>query len=189
MATLAEAAKIIGEVIGHDLRFTRFRGDGWQVHLLNPRDFLWIAVYLNAILRSNPETYLTSRMAIGLGTTNQLGPNGLSEASGSAFVSSGRGLDSMATGRTLALNGDGTDNIQRCALAFVDDRIAAWSPEQAQVVRLEMEPTESRTHADMARILNISRQAVSSRLQAAGGRLMMETLGAFYDHQWEVTDA
>lgn len=188
MAVLAKEAEIIGDAIDHDTRFTRFRGDGWQIHLPHPRHFLWVTVYLNAVLRSDPELCLNSRIAIGLGQTDSLGTTNLSDASGSAFVHSGRALDdTMVLGQIIALEGEGTDGIQRSAIAFVDNLITNWSPEQAEVVTLDLSPGPM-TQAEMAAILGISRQAVGARLHAAGGRLMRKALDAFFNHDWQNPD-
>ena len=188
MTILAEQVAMIGAAIDHDPRFTRYRGDGWQIHLPHPRHFLWVTVYLNAVLRSEPKLFLPSRIAIGLGRTDRLGLTGLAGASGTAFVHSGRALDAMVVvGETIELKGEGTDDIQRCALAFIDDRISRWSQEQAQAVKLDLSPG-SGTHADMAAILGISRQAVGARLQAAGGRPLMKALDAFFNHDWQNPD-
>jgi hypothetical protein len=185
MAVLAAEAGILGEAIGSDFRFTRFRGDGWQIHLADPRHFLGVTVYLNAVLRSDPVHCLNSRIAIGLGQTDSLGTTNLSDASGSAFVHSGRALDdTMLPGQIIALEGDGTNGIQRSAIAFVENLITNWSPEQAQVTKLDLSPG-SVTQAEMATVLGISRQAVGARLQAAGGRLMRKALDAFFCHDWE----
>lgn len=183
MATLAMQAGIIGEAIDHETRFTRFRGDGWQIHLANPKDLLWVTVYLNAVLRSDPDGCLPCRIAIGVGRTDRMGPTGLSDASGTAFLESGRALDEMVVvGQTIALKGDKTDDIQRSTIAFIDDRISGWSQAQAEVVKFRLLPDHNPTHLDIAAILGISRQAVGARVQAAGLSLIVKACDAFHDH-------
>ena len=189
MAELATQAGFISDAIDHDTRFTRFRGDGWQIHLPSPSHFLWITVYLNAMLRSDPNGFLPTRIAIGVGQTDRLGRTGLSDASGTAFIESGRALDDMVVaGQTIALKGEKTDAIQRSTIAFIDERISGWSPEQAEVVRLKLKPGHDPTQADIAAILGISRQAVGSRFQTAGLSLVLKACDAFRDHNWQARD-
>ena len=187
MVVLAYQAALIGS----DTRFTRFRGDGWQIYLAKPSLFLWVTVYLNAVLKSDPFGSLPSRIAIGTGRVDRLGPIGLSAASGTAFFHSGRALDAMdRNGQTIALAGEGTDDIQRIAIAFIEERIAKWSPEQAEAVRLRMNRKEFTTQGKMAADFGITRQAVAARLQAAGYSLIDAAIGAFHSryYEYEVTD-
>ena len=176
MAVLANASELVAHAA--PTRFTRYRGDGWQIYLADPRDFIWVAMYLRAALTADPHC-LATRIAIGIGTVDSLGETGLAGASGAAFTASGRALDSMTTGQELALAGTTVDDIQRSLLAFVADRMAGWSREQAEVVQLMW---DHGGHQDIANKLGISRQAVGARLHAAGYRLI-ETAGrAFYAH-------
>ena len=170
-----------------DSHFTRYRGDGWQIYLAEPRLFLWATVYLNAVLKADPKG-LPTRISIGLGTANNLGESGLAGASGTAFVHSGRALDaSNAVGRTLALSGEGTDDVQRSLIAFVEDRMNSWSPEQAEAVALKLAPARvfpdsMPTQDEMSLALGISRQAVGARLKAAGWALIYNACVAIHDH-------
>ena len=128
IATLAEAASVFNNE--NPSRFTRYRGDGWQINLKRPGNAVWAAVYLNACLKADPQC-LNTRIAIGIGTVESLGAVGLAGANGTAFVASGRSLDSMTAGQTLALAGEKTDAIQRSLLNFLEHTISGWSREQA----------------------------------------------------------
>ncbi|MGV8987453.1 MAG: hypothetical protein ACOH2H_14365 [Cypionkella sp.] len=180
MSTLLDAATRVTP----DNRFTRFRGDGWQVFLAEPRHFLSAAVYMHARLKADTDR-LATRISIGLGTAEHLGDEtGLGGASGTAFINSGRALDNKLIngGNTLLLSGEGTDDIQRSVLAFVEDRIQGWSREQAQVIAMKLTPDESFTQEQMSEHLGISRQAVGARLQTAGWPLIHRACTAFHDH-------
>ena len=182
MAVLAQAAAFLDEKpVSQCTRFTWDQGDRWQIHLRTPGRFLNVAVFLNALLRSEPNT-LRTRIAIGLGMVENLGDTGLGRASGSAFTASGRGLASMiVVGQTLTLAGQGTDDIQRSTLAFIDDRMSNWSQEQAEVVKLKMTYGDL-SQGEIAAKLGISRQAVGARLQASGYALIRRAGDAFHDH-------
>jgi hypothetical protein len=183
MTVIAGAANRLGAA------FARHRGDGWQMLLPGQGSFLSAVVFLTADLATDPQA-LPSRIAIGLGTAQVPATGGLAGASGTAFVQSGRALDKMAAqGRTLTLAGTGTDDIQRSLLGFVEDRMARWSPEQAEVVALKLrpaplDPDKGPTQDDIARALGISRQAVAARLQAAGWTLILTACTAFHTHAW-----
>lgn len=182
MEVLATQAALLNAAIGSETRFTRFRGDGWQILLRQPNNFLWVTVYMSAVLRADPDC-LPSRIAIGLGSVDRLGQTGLSAANGTAFINSGRVLDTMTgVGQRLGLAGDGSDEIQRSTLAFIDDRIAGWSREQAEVVALRLRPQSRLTLSKMAAELQITRQAVSARLKAAGWDLIDGACAAFIHH-------
>lgn len=185
MTVLEEHAALIGKATQADTRFTRFRGDGWQIILQNPQNFLWVAVYFKALLRGGAPTLLANRIAIGLGTADSLGSVGLSAAKGKAFTNSGRALDAMVSaGQVIALAGEGTDDMQRCVMAFLAERISGWSPEQAQAVRLKLAPGTSPTQGEMAAHLGITRQAIGARLQAAGYPLIENACLVFRAHDF-----
>lgn len=172
-------------------RFTRYRGDGWQMFLAEPRHFLSTAVRMHARLKADPKC-LPTRISIGLGTADYLGEDGgLGGASGTAFVNSGRALDNKLVygGGSLLLNGEGTDDIQRSVLTFVEDRIKGWSREQAEVVAMKLTPDKDYTQEAIAVDLGITRQAVAARLQAAGWALVYNACVAFHDHFAERPDA
>ena len=182
MAVLAQAAAFLDKKPDSQCtRFTWDQGDRWQIHLRTPGRFLDVVVFLNAMLRSEPDT-LRIRIAIGLGMVDSLGDTGLGRAHGTAFTESGRGLaDLIVAGQTLTLAGPRTDDIQRSTLAFIDDRMSGWSREQAEVVKLKMAYGDP-SQGDIAAKLGISRQAVGSRLQASGYALIRRAGNAFHDH-------
>lgn len=176
MNVLAETAKKIGSTTF----FTRSRGDGWQLFLDDPGHCLWATVFLVANLRT-AELGLETRISVGLGSAELRGSN-LSEAWGTAFIASGRGLDEMPKGQMLALEGEGTDAFQRRIFAFVEDRIRRWSREQAESMALTITGEDTLTQSELARLLGVTRQAIAARRQAAGYDLIVGAFNDFYDH-------
>lgn len=165
------------------IRFDRHRGDAWQVFLAEPDYSVWVAVYLAAVLRADSQGALPSRIAIGVGAIDRLGITGLADAHGEAFQASGHALDRMAqSNQTLVLAGDEIDRIQNSLIAFIDNRISSWSPEQAEAVRFKLHPRQFVTQEQVAKDLGISRQAVGARLQASGYYLIAGACSAFRDH-------
>jgi hypothetical protein len=174
MRLLADAANTIGD----DTRFTRFRGDGWQIYLHNPGQCLWACLLILARLKAS-DTSLSTRISVGIGAISTLPEADLSAAAGPAFVTSGHGLDDMATAQILALGG-GADPFQRSVFAFSADRASRWSREQAEAMALALD-ARMQNRAAIAAQLGITRQAVDARLVAAGYRLLDEASHAFLD--------
>ena len=180
MSALADAAAFIArDSANPENRFTRFRGDGWQMNLGFAGAALRVAIYLNAVIRADPDCVPT-RIAIGLGAVESLGDEGLAAARGTAFTHSGRALDTMAPGQTLALVGETTDDLQRSLVDFIADRMSGWSQEQAEVIALKLRHGDA-SQQDLAVRLGITRQAVAARLQAAGQGLIWRAATAFSD--------
>jgi hypothetical protein len=162
MARIAELAARIGK----NTRFTRYRGDGWQIYLDDPGLGLWAMLLIAADLKAKAP--LESRIALGLGDAYGGSSESLVTAGGTAFVSSGRALDQITAPKRLAIAGDGIDRLHQRLIAMLDERASGWSQEQADAVAMALEPEDYPTQAAMAARLHISRQAVASRLQAAG---------------------
>src|SRR5690606_33341086 len=66
MQALAETARGISAWTGADTRFTRYRGDGWQIYVAVPGLGLRAALTIIARLRA-ADAGLATRAAIGIG--------------------------------------------------------------------------------------------------------------------------
>lgn len=186
-ASMALIAGIAGQ-IGSQTRFTRYRGDGWQIYLDDPGLGLWAMLLIAARLKA--EAGLESRIALGLGSAQGGSAESLVTASGSAFTASGRALDALVAPSRLALSGEGVDRLHQRLVALLDERLSGWSREQAEVVAMALAPAEQPTQAAMAAQLNISRQAVAARLQAAGFASLKAAEQDFYQvfHREDAAD-
>jgi hypothetical protein len=147
-----------------DIRFTRFRGDGWQAMLPAPWEALDTAISLTAAARA--EGFAT-RIAIGIDAIEYAGLHDLSDARGAAFVHSGHALDQMQKGQRLAIAGSLTIDEDRAIMAILDERIGRWSRLQAEAIAQTTDPTAT-TDRETARRLGISPQALSERLYSSG---------------------
>jgi hypothetical protein len=181
--TLRAAAEEFGQDWGLDLRFTRFRGDGWQVVLTNPQLTLHAVVFLIARLRAE-HPKINTRLAIGIGSVDTLGTHDLSDANGAAFVISGHHLDKMSRKRTLTITGYGIGATQAAIIGFIEFITATWTAAQAEAVAHAMRGFP-RTQDDIAAELGITRQAVQSRLASAGLAYLENALQAFKDHDFK----
>jgi hypothetical protein len=164
-ASMAQIANLAAR-IGKTTRFTRYRGDGWQIYLDDPGLGLWAMLLIAANLKAH--SALESRIALGLGDAYGGSRDSLVTAGGQAFIASGRALDALVPPQIITIAGEKIDRLHQRLIALLDARISGWSREQAEVVAMALEPEDHPTQATMAARLNISRQAVASRLQAAG---------------------
>lgn len=179
MAALQDAVEQMdGWQIGLDPRFTRFRGDGWQVMVLDPAFGLRVAVLLLASLRASQKGIAT-RVSLGHGNLDHRGTESLADAGGTAFLASGRGLDQMRKQQRIAISGDGIAPLHQGYGALLTALVRRWSTEQAEAMVLALHPAAP-TLANIARTLKITPQAVNYRLASASG---IEVKAALRD--WE----
>ncbi|MDI3334938.1 hypothetical protein QKW60_00815 [Defluviimonas aestuarii] len=177
-----------------NVRFTRHRGDGWQMLAPEPDLALRWAVTLLAGLRADPQA-LGTRISIGIGTITSRGTEDLRDASGPVFEASGRGLDAMRRDETLFMMGGETGHSAsetprlagavKASVMLIDERIARWSPEQAEATAYFLHPSAPPA-TEIARRLSITPQAVSYRLKGAGARTLKDALSAL-EHDWRET--
>lgn len=163
---------------GTDTRLTRFRGDGWQMVLTQPGLALRSAALIRAALRRADRRH-DSRIAIGIGPIETLPAGPLGEASGAAFVISGRLLDTLPKGRAFDLAG-GPD-AARAAVLLADMASAGWTAAQSAAAQLALVPTPP-TQRRMAETLEISEQAVSKTLASLGSDGWQAAFAAFEAH-------
>ncbi len=149
-----------------DTRFTRFRGDGWQMVLTNPRFALRAAVVIQGRLKAMG---MESRIFIGIGKAKSLGTSSLADAAGEAFEKSGHGLDSMGNAWRLGLDKEGILIEDQLIADLLGERMERWTTAQAEAASLQLaSPVKIRTLFDIGRALNISPQAVNYRVRGAG---------------------
>ena len=166
MAVLEGIAQHEAQISGLDIRFARFRGDGWQMYCPEAARVFRLTVLVLANLRSKPDLAQT-RLAVATGTVDTLPQIGLSSASGEAFSRSGRWLDSMPTKRLVGFSRPEDAKLQKPLFSYLEWQSSRWSPEQAEAISLAFknQPLAPRS---VAAVLGISRQAATARLDGAG---------------------
>jgi hypothetical protein len=150
-----------------DTHFTRYRGDGWQIALVQPAFALRAAVVIQAKLIA---IGMESRISIGIGTAESLGTNNLADASGEAFVTSGKQLDSIGDAWRIATNKKLPLIDEDGLIAdLLGERMGKWTPAQAQAAAMYLaSPYRIVTLFEIAEKLGISPQAVNDRIRGAG---------------------
>jgi hypothetical protein len=161
-----------------DTRFTRFRGDGWQIYLAKPRFSLRAAVVIQGTLMARN---MESRISIGIGQSDSLGSTDLADAAGKAFEESGRGLDNMGDNFRLNISGEGVQPRDGIIADLLGERMQKWTAAQAEAAALQLgSPSKIRTLFDIGGELNISPQAVNDRVRGAGCATLASAL-----QRWE----
>lgn len=175
MSALEQAARDWPDA---DLRFTRFRGDGWQVLLPGPGLALRVALRMAAALAA-AETGIATRVAIGIGSVTARGTRDLSDGAGAAFTRSGRALDAMGRGRVWAVSGGaGLPVWVEGFVALAEWHVAGWTAGQAAVVADALTPIRG-TQEERAAALGLSRQAWKARLDGSGIMAWQPALAAW----------
>lgn len=179
MATIESVAKHEAEISGKDIRFARFRGDGWQVYCPDAGRVFRLTVMVLANLHSRPALAQT-RIAVAIGAVDTLPNAGLASASGEAFTWSGHKLDGMTKKRLIGYGPEEDAIWQRPLFHYLEWQSSRWSPEQAEAVALAFRDEPPLKH-NVANHLGISRQAAEARLQGAGFGPLSDADRAFHD--------
>ncbi|SLN44246.1 hypothetical protein AQS8620_01770 [Aquimixticola soesokkakensis] len=166
--------------VGDSLRFTRHRGDGWQVALPTPQFALRAALAFRAHLRALGDTNgAPIDSYIGIATGPALGDLGsdpgrdLNGRSDMVFVVSGRALDRIKSdkdatkGPPAYLRLASPQPSLRAVTILVDYMSRGWTPAQAEVCARMLAPAPP-SYTDLAKAVGKSRQAVTKSLTAAG---------------------
>lgn len=186
---LKTTAQELGNMYGFDPRFTRNRGDGWQLLLPDPRRAL--ITYLALVARSKAaDTGLDTRMAIGIDRIDTDGTKDLSDASGPAFITSGDLLKQLEQDRrkdTILIAGTGAERWHQAIFTLADWITQGWSTQQAEAVAMVLLDTQFDTNTARATALRISRQAFEARLKSSGYEAFMPAISAFLNHDFRAS--
>lgn len=180
IAALSEAARELDGAWATDTRFTRYRGDGWQVLVNRPRLAVQAMIFLHARLRA-ADLGVATRIAAGIGPITTPGTGDLSDATGPAFFASGKTLDNTGK-RRFGIAGQGIGIWQKTALALVEQIVTGWTQGQAEAAAIAILTSDSQDL--IARQLGLTRQAVQSRLAGAGIAPVTDALSAFAEHDF-----
>lgn len=164
--------------IDDNTRFSRFRGDGWQLYLSEPGRCLHACLYIMARLAAAPDV-LPTRISVGIGEVLALGDSSLESSLGEAFTLSGRGLDEMRKGQRLSISGEKVGDFQKLAFAFAEDIMTRWTVPQAEAMAHVLSPLMP-THAVIAERLGVTRPAIDQRIAAARWSLLEQANAAFF---------
>jgi choline dehydrogenase-like flavoprotein len=164
------------------LRFTRYRGDGWQVLIDAPTLAFDAMIYLRASLIAE-DISLDTRISAGFGPVESIGTSDLSDATGDAFFTSGDHLD-HAKKRKMLVAGKGIGRWQNAVMLLTENLVSGWTAAQAHAVAASI--LEGATQEEIAAKLGVTRQAIQLRLAGAGYSALSDALYSFRNHEFEV---
>jgi hypothetical protein len=177
MAMIESVAKTENAFNQADVRFTRFRGDGWQIYCSDPTKVFRLSVMVLANLHGHPDLPKT-RISAATGNVTFLPKEGLASASGEVFSVSGQTLDLMSTQRLVYQSSEHGWPWKLALFSYLEWQSARWSPEQAEAVSIAFGFAPPRPKS-VAETLGISRQAAAARLQGAGFGPLADTEASF----------
>lgn len=176
--TLTEASRRIARWSDDwDCRFTRMDKLGWLILLPDPAHSLRAMLLLQARLLCAPDRFAT-RISIGLGAVDYVGPKTLSSASGAAFTAAADALNSLGKLSRVAIRGPADCTLPQAIMELADQIARGWSTEQAEAMSLALPPGNP-TLDTLSKHLGISKQAVGYRLTGAGLRPIRAALAAW----------
>ncbi|SLN23066.1 hypothetical protein PSA7680_00947 [Pseudoruegeria aquimaris] len=176
MGVLSEAAQSVAGWQGSPTRFTRARGDGWQMVLMRPALALRASLCLRAALRA-ADLGLSTRISAGIGDGTLPASGDLAAAAGPAFIASGRGLEAFARRQALGLSGAVQPGAQ-AAFLLADALARGWTAAQARVLTAALAP-EAPTQDELAHALGQTQQNVQKTLRAVHADSLLAALEAF----------
>ena len=170
---LASCATTQADWLGDSLRFTRHRGDGWQVALGRPAMAFRACLAFRAALRALGEEY-DSYMGLAIGPVSAPPGSDLNAETDPVFAASGHALEAIKDGQTVpsrlhyhgALDAPAT-GARQATLYLLDTLSRDWTPVQAEILTRALAPPQRPSFTALADALGKSRQSVTKSLDAA----------------------
>jgi hypothetical protein len=173
---LRDCAEMQAEWMGESLRFTRHRGDGWQVALAEPKYALRSALALRAALRAEGSEF-DSYIGIAEGEVSGPLEANLNDQTNLVFTQSGQTLEWIKTESHLELTfGHNTKGATSACTVLLGSISKDWTPAQAAPLIRMLHPTDTPTYTEIAKALGKSRQTVAKALDSAGFKAIWTAL-------------
>lgn len=168
MTALEDAARDMEPWVGAPLRFTRHRGDGWQVVVETPKFAIRVALLFRAVLRSLGREFDTY-VGLAEGASHPIEEIDLNKVTGDVFTKSGASLE-RAKGRGPSLRMDYLYPPSKNSVLSLADHISqGWTPVQAEILQVLLTPRDKLIHTtQLAEMFGKSRQTISKSVEAAG---------------------
>lgn len=187
-AGLEPASKLIADagekLIGHfpgavHAGIDIFRGDSWQMVVLEPGSSIRIGLYFRSYLKSN--FGIDSRVSIGFGPIDHLPMDNISTGTGMAFTLSGQGLlECLKPVRMNIRFPDSLNDIQgkgvNTVVRLMDLQAGSWTQSQSQAIAGALTGMTQSEIASSWQPEPISQQAISQHLDNAGWSQIKDAL-------------
>lgn len=151
-----------------------FRGDSFQIKVLNTVDSLKAALAIRAHIRSHKfakyKRQWDARLSIGIGKVEYENAT-LATSDGEAYRLSGKALDSIGKRRLIIETPwEEVNKELNVSTAFADDIVSGWTQSQSRVMFQNI--TSDINHAEIGCLLGITRQMVDKALKAGKEELI-----------------
>jgi hypothetical protein len=142
-----------------------FRGDSFQLELVEPEDSFMIAMKIRCLLKAKS---IDVRMAIGVGEKDH-SASSILESNGQAFVLSGEKFELLKKEKqTLAIKTPWPefDADMNLILKLASVAMSKWTANSAEAIKIALEKPDL-IQQDLGKKLGIKQNAVSGRLKRA----------------------
>lgn len=173
-------------------RIDFFRGDSWQLLINDPGYCLRCALFLRASLRARID--IDTRVAIGIGTTEEVVEHQISLSTGEAFVRSGKALEQLTRLKRFKYlmsivppeTNEALAPWPSLAVSLCDAILVKWTQTQAEIVSFSL---LGYTQEEIAQKINKDRsqQAVAKLQKRAGWYALEDALETFESFPWNQT--
>ncbi|MEO0293981.1 MAG: SatD family protein [candidate division WOR-3 bacterium] len=156
-----------------------FRGDSFQLLVLNPSLALEIVVFLKAYLIAKiTNKKIELRVGIGIGKIESFNPTNIRESDGEAFRLSGEAIDNISKYRRFLIksNNPELNRYFNFISSSIDAITSHWSPLQAEAILLWI---SGENQISIGEKLGISQPAIHQRLQLGGHFALKEAFELF----------
>lgn len=180
MTALADLATTIGAWPGErEVRYERFRGDGWQMLIERPAHALRACLFARAAVRMACDMGET-RIGIGLGAAGT--DTTLAASAGPAFELSGRGLEALGVHQLWRIEGEQAPPrehaLRQGLFAVCDERSRHWTSRQAAIF-MRLAAPGAPLMAEVAQAMSVQPQTIQTHFARAGGYALLEAVAAF----------
>ncbi|HAH11385.1 MAG TPA: hypothetical protein DCL54_14630 [Alphaproteobacteria bacterium] len=187
MASLRHGASTAAKAFGHKAwPFMRFRGDGWQIVMPEPKFALRACLLLRAALHQHKPRVRT-RISAGIGSAGRIYPRDLGKSDGLAFNLSGQALERMGRKDAIQLSFVPRDRevsqLVHAVVTLCDAISRRWMPGQARVLAKVLLP-EPHNQMEIGRALGITQQSVHAQMDAGNGWALGECLETLESLDW-----
>ncbi|MBN1266410.1 MAG: hypothetical protein JXA25_13010 [Anaerolineales bacterium] len=162
-----------------------YRGDGWQLVVLNPSLALRIALLIRCILKTGINNKdMDTRIAIAIGAADYLPEGNIETGDGEVFRASGYLLESLSRQTHLGCRwpaaGSATvEEVLDAMLQLLDSIVNQWTVRQARAVTGALQGWRQIDIAQSWIPESISQQAVAQHLDSASWSVLSHAVGVF----------
>jgi hypothetical protein len=165
-----------------------FRGDSWQMLVLDPAKALRLSLFYRATIRAKiSRPNLDTRMAIAVGNIDSIPQTRVSEGHGEAYLLSGEALDrlnrSRAANMCFAHDNDEIAETFDVIVRLVDAIATRWTDKQALAVSGALRGMKQEEIAEKLWEERITQQAVAQHLSRAGWEAVEKGINYFEQRQ------